>query len=283
MRESTVTANGIEFAYLEQGSGPLVLLLHGFPDTAHTWSHVMPALANAGYRAVAPFTRGYPPTSAGEYYDSGTLATDARALIHALGEERAHVVGHDWGGATTYYLCAAFPDAVARAVTLAIPHPYAIAGSFLSPRAIHAVFHFWFFQMPFLPETAVAANDFEFIDYLWSLWSPGFNDPEQIANVKRALAVDGALTSAIGYYRAMFDPAKQDPATAEVRQALATPIATPLMVLYGANDRALTVAPEMKGFFSGEFRQEIVEGAGHFLHRERPQDVERLILDWLAR
>ncbi len=88
LREGTVKANGLEFAYLEQGQGPLVLLMHGFPDNAHTWSHQMPALAAAGYRAVAPFLRGYPPTQIpdGGYYDSATLATDARELILELND-----------------------------------------------------------------------------------------------------------------------------------------------------------------------------------------------------
>src|SRR5437868_11334932 len=100
MKQGRVRANGITFAYLEEGEGPLVLLLHGFPDTARSWSHQMPALADAGFRAVAPWLRGYPPTELPEsgYYDRGTLATDARELIRALGGgEPCLLVGQDWG------------------------------------------------------------------------------------------------------------------------------------------------------------------------------------------
>src|SRR5947209_9869516 len=99
-----IEANGLRFAYFEEGQGPLVLLLHGFPDTAHTWDEVRPALAGAGYRAVSPFMRGYFPTAipADGKYDSETLGRDALALIEALGEKQAVVVGHDWGASAAY-------------------------------------------------------------------------------------------------------------------------------------------------------------------------------------
>src|SRR2546426_7831902 len=130
MSEGRIDANGLRFAYLEEGEGPLVLLLHGYPDDANTWSHLLPELAGAGFRAVAPWTRGYPPTEIPErgFYDPGTLATDARELIGSLGGgEPAFVVGHDWGAATAWYLAAAYPEAVRRAVILSIPHPAVIA------------------------------------------------------------------------------------------------------------------------------------------------------------
>ncbi len=129
-----VHANGLDFAYLEQGSGPVVLMLHGFPDTAHTWSHQMPALAAAGYRVVAPFLRGYYPTAipANGYCDKATLATDVAELIRALGGgEPAHLVGQDWGASVSYAVLAAFPQLVRRAVVMAVPHPAEVAKSML--------------------------------------------------------------------------------------------------------------------------------------------------------
>src|SRR5437773_6008597 len=114
-----IRANGLDFAYLEEGEGPLVLLLHGFPDTAHSWSHQVPALAAAGYRAVAPYLRGYPPSEIPRngFYDRATLATDIAALIRSLGGgERAHLVGQDWGASIAYGVLAAFPELVRRAV-----------------------------------------------------------------------------------------------------------------------------------------------------------------------
>ena len=125
MTTRTIRANGVNFACLEAGRGPLVLLLHGFPDTAHTWDPTRAALAEAGFRAVSPFLRGYAPTpipSDGDYRVN-TLAADAAKLIEALGEDKAIVVGHDWGASAAYGVANLFPERVRLLVTLAIPHP----------------------------------------------------------------------------------------------------------------------------------------------------------------
>src|SRR5438445_4208078 len=142
MEPRFVTANGLKFAYLEQGSGPLVLLVHGFPDTAHTWDRTMAELAKAGFRAVAPFTRGYHPTAipADGKYDVETLGRDLLALIEALGAQQAIVVGHDWGAAASYAAASLGPERVALLVTLAIPHPRSLKPT---PRALWAIRHFF--------------------------------------------------------------------------------------------------------------------------------------------
>ena len=129
-----IRANGVDFAYLEEGGGPLVLLLHGFPDTARSWSHQMPTLAEAGFRAVAPYLRGYPPTEIPRdgFYDMGTLATDTAELIQSLGGGTpAYIVGQDWGAGITYSVLAAFPELVRRAVVMAVPHRAQVARSML--------------------------------------------------------------------------------------------------------------------------------------------------------
>lgn len=278
-----MTANGVNFAYLEQGDGPMVLLLHGYPDNAYTWSHLVPALAEAGYRAVAPFTRGYPPTERPEgFYDAGTLATDARALIEALGGEPAHVIGHDWGAATTYYLIAAYPSSVRKAVTLAIPHPFQVFESFSSPALLQRAWHWWFYQLPDLPEQAVRANDFALIDHFWRSWSPGLDDADHVEQVKRSFAEPGAVEATLAYYRAMFDHTKRDPALAHVHSALAKPIEVPTMSVIGSKDIRRELGQAQERFFAGDFRFQIVEDAGHFLHREQPELLARLVLDWLA-
>ena len=119
-----VQANGLRFAYLEEGEGPLVLMIHGFPDTAHTWDDVRPRVAQKGYRVVCPFTRGYHPTAAPEQdADQETLARDILELVTALNEKQAIVVGHDWGAAAAYGAAALDPSRVQKLVTIAIPHP----------------------------------------------------------------------------------------------------------------------------------------------------------------
>ena len=121
---STVSANGVDFTYLECGSGPLALCLHGFPDSAHSWRHLLPALADAGYRAVAPFTRGYAPTSvpADGFFQTGALSADANALHATLGAgPDAVLIGHDWGAPSVYGAAASEPGRWAKVVGMAVP------------------------------------------------------------------------------------------------------------------------------------------------------------------
>ena len=285
MREGRVQANGLDFAYLEEGSGPLLLCLHGFPDNAWSWERQIPAFAAAGYHVVAPFLRGYAPTAvpADGWYDRATLAADVRGLVEALGGGPAVIVGQDWGAAITYGAIAAFPELFARAVVMAIPHPAMIRESLTVPKQVHRAFHWWFFQLPHIPEMAVAANDYAFIDYLWEYWSsPGHDDREHIARVKRSLAGEGSLAAAIGYYRAGFDPTKQDPALAELRARLEQPIAVPTFALCGGHDIRADVMERQKQHFTGPYSYRVIPGCGHFLHRERPAEVTRAVLDWLA-
>ncbi|MDP3854084.1 alpha/beta fold hydrolase [Phenylobacterium sp.] len=287
MEERRVRANGFEFAYLEEGDGPTVFLLHGFPDNAHSWSHQTKALSAAGYRVIAPFLRGYPPSQTPEnaYYDSATLALDVKELIVALGGgEPVYLVGQDWGAGITYNVVAAFPELVRRAVAMAIPHAAQIRRTLLSsPKHLHHSFHWWFFQLPDMPEAAIAANDYAFIDYLWNDWSPGHEDAAHIATIKQMLAKPGALAATLGYYRAMLSPARADPALKALDEACNRPISVPMLALCGSNDMRWEMLEPQKEFFTGPYEWKVLEGCGHFLHRERPADVTELILDWLRR
>ena len=287
LREGRVTANGLRFAYLEGGSGPLVVLLHGWPDTPHTWDHQLAALAGAGFRVAAPWLRGYPPTEIPRsgYFDIGTLATDVRELIGVLGGgDPCLLVGQDWGASIGYQVLAAFPEVVRSAVLMAVPHPAATRESLLRAEHVHRSFHWFFFQLPHLPEQALSAGNYAFVDWLWDYWTaPGFTDEEHLAEVKRMLAVPGALEATLGYYRAMFDPAQADPDLAEVRQAEARPIVVPTLALCGAEDKRAEVMHDQARYFAGPYRFELVPGSSHFLQREQPQAVTKLILDWFAR
>ena len=284
MREGTVRANGIEFAYIEEGDGPVVLLMHGYPDLAQTWEHQMRALADAGYRAIAPNSRGYPPTEvpADGFYDAGTLVTDTKGLIEQLAGEPVHYIGHDWGAATGYRVVAAYPELFKRSVQLAIPHPLTFAAMFLDPAQIRGRFHFWFFQMKGLAEAATSANDYAMIDYLWKLWSPKLDEPEHRARVKKAMAQPGALEASLTYYRAAFGNAPANPAFEALGDAMNKPISVPTLTVLGDEDPGKVAAKLQAPLFTGPMEVAYVDGTGHFLHREKPNEVSKLIIDWLA-
>ena len=247
----------------------------------------MPALAAAGYRAVAPYLRGYSPTEIPRdgFYDKATLATDVAELIRALGGGRpAHIIGQDWGATIAYAVLAAFPALVRRAVVMAVPHPAQTGISMLDAKHVHRSFHWWFFQLPDLPEKALVANDFAFIDYLWDYWtSHGFRDAAHIAEIKTMLKEPGVLAATLGYYRAMLDPSKGDPRLEDIRASMNRPIGVPTLALCGGDDLRAELMTNQAQYFSGEYCFELVAGAGHFLHREKPAQVTQLILDWLGK
>ena len=290
MEQRVVTANGLRFACLCESGGdpgaPLVLLLHGFPDNAWTWEHQFAPLAAAGYRGVAPFLRGYPPSEipARGYYDGATLARDVRALIMALSPgQPAFLVGQDWGAALTYGALALYPDLVRRAVVMAIPHPAALAESLTDPAQIKRAFHWWYFQLPGRAEATVPHDDYAFIDFLWADWSPGFDHAAHIVQVKAMLRQPGALGAALAYYRAAFNPALHDPALDHLRARLGGPIAVPTLALCGTNDLRAGPMSRQSAYFTGDYAYAEVPDAGHFLHRERPAEVTKHIIDWFAR
>jgi pimeloyl-ACP methyl ester carboxylesterase len=276
----TINANGLEFAYLEAGpsGGPLALCLHGFPDAAPTWNPLLAALGDAGFHAVAPWLRGYAPSEipADGVYGVGALERDANALHEALGgDERAVVIGHDWGAIATYGLAVAAPERWRRVVTMAVPPSGALGMGFLSFPQLKRSWYMFFFQTP-LADMAVGMDDLAFIDGLWADWSPGFDGSAHIAAVKDALRDPANLSAAIGYYRAMLGGGEQ-PATP------GTPT-QPVLYLHGRNDGCLGVelVDNAPMFLSPESRVEILDDCGHFLQVEQPDLVNKLVVDWVS-
>jgi pimeloyl-ACP methyl ester carboxylesterase len=256
----TVQANGLRFAYLEEGQGPLVLLVHGFPDTAHTWDRALPAIAAAGFRAVAPFTRGYHPTEipGDDAYDTETLGKDLLALIEALGAESAIVVGHDWGASAAYSAAALGPARVKLLVTLAIPHPRSIKPT---PSLLWTLRHFAVLRGKGGAAT-LRANDFAYVDTLVKRWSRTWDMPAgETERVKTAFREPGVAEAACAYYR---DQSLRQPPSMKL------PITVPSVAFAGTDDMIKPRAYEKaRHCFTASYEVVQVPG-GHFMHREHP-------------
>ena len=284
----TVEANGVQFAYLEAGpsDGPLALCVHGFPDTAHTWRYLLPRLADAGFHAVAPWLRGYSPTAvpADGKYQTGALAADANALHAALGgDERAVLVGHDWGAQAVYGAAGSAPERWSKVVAMAVPPGPALMSGFLSYDQIQRSFYMYFFQTP-LADFVVPMDDMEFIARLWKDWSPGFDGAQDVEHVREALGSGENLAAALGYYRATFSPETHDAKYAAEQAATGQIPPQPLLYLHGRDDGCIGVdmAEAAIGMLQAPSRVAIVEAAGHFLQLEQPDAVNKLVLDFLT-
>jgi len=285
---ATVRAGELDFTYLACGSGPLALCMHGFPDSPHTWRHLMPVLAERGYRAVAPFQRGYAPTSVAPsgVYQTAALARDANALHEALGgDEHAIIIGHDWGAPTVCGAALDEPQRWSRVVSMAVPPGPALGVSFLGNLAqIQRSWYMFFFQHA-LSNHVVAANDMAFIDMLWSQWSPGYDASEDLTHVKDALRNPEHLQAALGYYRATLGDGKRDPELATLQQRMGGEFPSqPMLYIHGEDCGCIgvEVAKAAQATAPAHVRFEYVSNAGHFVHVEQPDRVNRLIVDFLT-
>jgi len=287
-REGEIRANGLRFPTLEAGDGPLVLCLHGFPDHPRSFRHQLPALAAAGFRAVAPFMRGYAATDIPEdgRFQSVVLAQDAIAMIEALGYQDAVVFGHDWGALAGYGAAILAPNRVSRLVTAAVPHgPNLLTAFMTSYDQQRRSWYMFFFQHP-MADGAVAHDDFRFIERLWQDWSPGWvYPPEEMASLKATFQAPGVLTAALGYYRAALNPVNQDPALADLQERItAGSVEVPTLYLHGVQDGCIGVdlADGMEALFPKGLQKLMVADAGHFVHQEQPATVNRALLAFLG-
>ncbi len=268
-------------------SGPLALCLHGFPDTAYTWRFLLPALADAGFHAVAPFMRGYAPSEvpADGCYSRAALLADAVALHEALGgDDQAVLIGHDWGAATTYGAAVFAPERWRRVVTLAIPPPALDARVFSDYDQLKRFFYMFLFQGP-AAEELVAAEDFEFLARQWADWSPGYSGAaEDLARVRESLGRAGeSIRGARLLPRADAGGRGWRERYASELAALGQTPPQPTLLLHGVDDGCISVEliADAGQHLSDGSRAVFVERAGHFLHLERPEEVGRLILDWV--
>jgi pimeloyl-ACP methyl ester carboxylesterase len=279
-RTAEIAANGLRFTADVAGdeNAPLVLLLHGFPQTRYTWRHQLPALAAAGYRAVAPDQRGYSPGARPNdvaSYATPALLADALAIADACGARRFHLVGHDWGGQLAWLLAARHPERVRTLTMLSRPHPAAFARALASdPKQSERSKHHRAFQSA---DTARLLLDDDARRLRASLREHGVPDADASVYVA-ALATHDALDAALNWYRASFRGASG------LSLADTPAVRVPAVFLWGEAD--LTVgrlaAEATRDFVTGAYRFVVVPGAGHFLTDQAAEVVTRELLAHLA-
>lgn len=270
-----VQANGLRFAYLEQGNGPLVMFMHGFPDNAWSYRKQMQVFADAGYRAVSPFLRGYAPTEipADGTFDPIALGKDLEALIAALSDDgQGRVVGMDWGGTSTLQALATAPSAIKAAVVMNTAHPITFTSIRKDPEAVRSLFHFYFFQLPGA-DSAVNIEGLPFVDYLWKLWSPTFKNDEHLRSIKQTLSSPGTMAAALKYYGGLFN-------AGFAGHLPMNEMHTPTLTIYGSNDPTARYSVKEEPLFKGPHKRIVLPDVGHFPHLEREVEVTGLIMDW---
>ena len=260
--------------------GPVVVLLHGFPELNISWRHQIPALAAAGYRVVAPNQRGYPGSSRDGSYATDDLADDVMAILDAVGAERAVVVGHDWGGAVMWTVAQLHPDRVTALVAMNCPPPRVLAAHLLrSPGQVRKSWYMFFFQLPVLPERFVVRSMPGMLrggSHVREAWNR-----EALTPYGQAFATDADTRGPINWYRSAFRGALRHSGRRR------HPIAAPVLVIWGVHDAFLgqeMVSPAaLRGTlaFPNEATAVPIESAGHFVQNEAADEVTAALVEWL--
>jgi pimeloyl-ACP methyl ester carboxylesterase len=282
-----ISANGVLLHAAEAGSGPLVLLLHGFPQFWWAWRAQLTGLAAAGFRAVAPDLRGYgasdkPPRG----YDLPTLSADVAALVRALGERDAVVVGHDWGGLLAWTTAVLHPRTVRRLVVVSMAHPRRMRAAITDREQRRALRYALPFQLPRVPERRLTRADDDPVAELMRNWSgPAWQHTadfaEAVDRYRSAARIPQAAYSAMEYYR-WAGRSQLRPDGLRYARRMAAPVTAPTLQLHGELDPyVLPSTAEGSGrFVAGAYEWRLVPGAGHFLPEEAPTDVTTAIADW---
>jgi pimeloyl-ACP methyl ester carboxylesterase len=284
-----ISANGVRLHAAEAGTGPLVLLLHGFPQFWWAWRSQLTSLAAAGFHVVAPDLRGYgasdkPPRG----YDLPTLSSDVAALVRALGEQDAVVVGQDWGGLLGWTMAALHPRSVRRLVVLSMAHPRQLRAGMTDPRQRRASAYALRFQLPRLPERMLTRADDDPVADLMQRWA----GPEWARTVDFATAVDRyrsasripqAAYGAMEYHR-WAARSQLRPDGLRYARRMAAPITAPTLQLHGELDPCVLPSTALGSgrYVAGAYEWRELPGLGHFLPEEAPDTVSTAIAEWAA-
>ncbi len=282
--------DGFMMSALALGEGPAVLCLHGFPDHAHSYRHQLPLFAAAGYRAVAPMLRGYEGRSSHgrdvATYHPIHVAEDAVAWARMLGGGKSvHLIGHDWGAIAGFLACQLAPEHFRSYTAIAVPCSQAIEDGIREyPVQLVNSWYTLFFQLRGVADRLVRAGDFAFIEKLWRDWSPGWQwDPDDMALLKATFRQPGVLWSALAYYRAMLNPFLAE--SRRMRKLARAPHPVPTLTVTGALDGCMDTRlfdGQDASLFARGLEIRRVEGAGHFVHQEKPGIVGPMLREFIA-
>jgi pimeloyl-ACP methyl ester carboxylesterase len=280
LREGYAEIGDQRLHYVEAGDGPLIVLLHGFPEFWFGWRLQIEPLAAAGFRVVAPDMRGYNLSSRPddvEAYESDKLAADIRALILERGAESALLVGHDWGGTVAWATAMYHPEVVDRLAILNAAHPRKLSQGLHHPDQLRRSWYFFFFALPELPEAVVHANHWHFFRHFLHDARPPYT-PEEIDRYVEAWSQPGAATGMINYYRSSVRQSQK-----QAEEAL-RPIQAPTLIIWGQRDDYLR--PELAEPDHDDVpnldRVERLPDASHWVHHDEAERVTRLLIDFFA-
>ena len=250
--------------------GPVVVLLHGYPENRTSWDAITPLLVGAGFRVLAPDQRGYSPRARPKgrrAYATQHLAGDVVALLDAAGVEKAHVVGHDWGGGVAWALAEQHPHRLHTVTSLTTPHPRAMQKAMLTGTQALKSWYMFLFQLPLLPE--LSYSDRMQKRFRATLRGTGLSD-DAIDRYITPLREPGAATAALNWYRAV-----------PFSTSMKGEVSVPTLYVYPTNDAFLTrKAADLTGdYVTAPYRYEVLEGATHWLPEEAPDTVAGLVIE----
>jgi pimeloyl-ACP methyl ester carboxylesterase len=278
LREGEAEVGDQRLHYVEAGEGPLVVLLHGFPEFWFGWRRQIAPLVRAGFRVVAPDTRGYNLSSKPEEFQAygvDLLADDIRGLIEERGATSALLAGHDWGGTIAWTTAMNHPEVVDRVAILNAAHPRRLQEGLHNPSQLRKSWYFFFFATPGLPETVVHARDWHFLKHFLQDANPPYT-PQEMERYVEAWSQPGASAAMINYYRASVRQSQKE-AVAKLR-----PISAPTLVIWGEDDAYLgaDLAEPHGDDVPNLDRVERLAGASHWVHHDEAERVNQLLIDF---
>ncbi len=283
------SVNGTFSGFLFGRQGPLIVALHGFPDTPQTYRFQVEPWLQQGYRVFVPFMRGYESSSVnteGQYYLT-QLAEDVFDWLEYLQQDQVHLVGHDWGALTAWVAVAMAPQRFISVTCIAIPP----LGRFLQALLKHPIqlrysWYIGFFQMVGLSDWLVERDQWQFIRHLWDTWSPGWRyDPAWLEDVIQVLSAPGVKKAALGYYRCLLKPYSEE--GRRILRIIKRKIKVPAAVIFGVQDGCMHQSLFESSFREDDFPEGVslyrIEKAGHFVHLEQPQRINQVTLTHFSR